>query len=526
MLPYVILSGSLMELAALIEQAVDLTTRSLTLQKDGQDEAARALLDEALTLQPLFLPALQSKVSLLTRQDRYDEAMFCVSAALALAPHSARLTSLRRQLQGEAGRRLGERLRINPEDTDALFQRGNLALCEDRLLDALLDFERVLALQGDHCAARNNLGNALLALNRTEEALNCYDRVLATHPDDVNAWFNRGNALQQLNQLSDALDSYAHAQQLQPSLAEARMETAHCLLRAGDYAKGWPHLEARWQTAQLAPSRLSSNAPQWSGEALRDKSILLWAEQGLGDAIQFARFVPEVAAHSGRTYLRCPRTLHDLFRELDPLVKLLAEDDPLPTHDLHCPLMSLPLALGKTLENLGAPASYLHASAERITYWQQRLGAHTRQRIGICWHGRQQGTRNVTRDMPLAALLPLLTMDADFIVVQKEIGDTDATVLAQHQNVRIIGPDLENMADTAALLGCLDMVISVDTAIAHLAGALGRPCHVLLRSFGEWRWMLRRNDSPWYPSLHLYRQARLGDWSDPIAQLISALQKC
>lgn len=514
-----------MELAALIEQAVDLTTRSLALQKDGQDDAARALLDQALTLQPLFLPALQSKVGLLTRQDRYDEAMFCISAALALAPHSARLTGLRRQLQGDAGRRLGERLRIDPEDTDALFQRGNLALCDGKLLEALLDFERVLALQGDHCAARNNLGNALLALNRTEEALNCYDRVLASHPTDVNAWFNRGNALQQLNQLSEALDSYAHARHLNPGLAEARMETAHCLLRAGQYAEGWPYLEARWQTAQLASLRLSSNAPQWSGESLRDKSVLLWAEQGLGDAIQFARFVPEVAAHARRTYLRCPRNLHGLFRGLDPLVKLLADDDPLPAHDLHCPLMSLPLALGKTLENLAAPNAYLHADGERIAYWNKRIGTHTRQRIGICWQGRQQGVRNLTRDMPLSALQPLLALDADFIVVQKEVADTDNATLALQPNVRVIGPGLEDMADTAALLCSLDLVVCVDTAIAHLAGALGCPCHVLLRSFGEWRWLLQRSDSPWYPSLHLYRQTRLGDWTSPVAQLATTLRK-
>jgi len=514
-----------MELAALIEQAVDLTTRSLSLQKDGQDDAAHALLDQALALQPLFLPALQSKVGLLTRQDRYDEAMFSVSTAFALAPHSARLVSLRRQLQGEAARRLRERLQINPQDADALFQRGNLALCDGKLLDALLDFERVLAIDANHRAARNNLGNALLALNRTEEALNCYDRVLASNPDDVSAWFNRGNALQQLNQLHEALDCFAHTMQLRPDLAEARMEMAHCLLRAGEYSAGWPYLEARWQTAQMAPLRLSSNAPQWSGEALKGKSILLWAEQGLGDAIQFSRFVPEVAAHAKRTYLRCPRSLHGLFQQLDPLVKLLTEEEPLPAHDLHCPLMSLPLALGKTLQNLNAPAAYLHAPAERIAHWKNRLGPNSRPRIGICWHGRQQGTRNVTRDMPLTALQPLLALDAEFVVVQKEISDADNATLAIQPNVRIIGPSLDDLADTAALMSCLDLVVSVDTVIAHLAGAIGRPCHLLLRSFGEWRWLAAGTQSPWYPSLRLYRQECLGDWSTPVASLITALNK-
>lgn len=514
-----------MELGPLIEQAVDLTTRSLSLQKEGQDEEAQRLLDEALALHPLFLPALLAKVELLTRQHKYDEAMFSIRAAQAFAPHSAKLEGMRRQLGAHAKQWLQAVAPEQKENAGRLFQQGNLAMCDDNLQQAIDCFRQTLKVLPDHQAACINLGNALLAQNRTVEALECYEQVLATHHDSVNAWFNRGNALQQMNRLDEALASYAHAISLQPELPEARMETAHCLLRSGHYAEGWKWFETRWQTAQLAPLRLTSNAPQWRGpNDLRDKTLLLWAEQGLGDVIQFVRFVPEISHRARRIYLRCPTTLHRLLHSLVPHVHLIPEEEPCPPHDLQCPLMSLPLALDKTLENLNAPTAYLHAPHASGARWQTILGTPRRKRIGLCWQGHQQGIRNRTRDIPLAALQPILDLNADFVIVQKEISDADAARLSRQGNVRMPGADLGDLADTAALLENLDLVISADTMIAHLAGALGRSCHVLLRSFGEWRWLNGRNDSPWYPTLQLHRQTTLGDWTAPVTGLVKALE--
>jgi tetratricopeptide (TPR) repeat protein len=508
-----------------IAPLIDLLSRSVSLCQSGLQTQALDCLDEALQLQPLFLPALFHKVELLAGQHRHDEAILAVDATLAVAPESEALLNLRHALMTNALDELARRLDTDAQDTDALFQRGNLALSQSDAAAAIADFRQVLALEPEHLGACNNLGNALLIHNLPDEAISCYDRVLAQTPHDANAWFNRGNAYQQLNRLDDALGSYARATDLAPEFAEAHMESAHCLLCAGHYVEGWSRYEWRWQTRQLAAVRLCSDSPLWLGpaEALRHKTILVWAEQGLGDAIQFVRFVPQLLEHAKQVLVRCPASLSRLFSRLDTRLRLIDDTEPLPAHDVQCPLMSLPLALSLSRESLAATKAYLCCEPILAEAWRERLGPSTRPRIGLAWAGRQSGLRNRTRDIPLALLLPLLALDAEFVVLQKEVSAKDLMQLKNFTNVRVLGPELVDFADTAALLDNLDSIVCVDTAIAHLAGAIGKSCNLLLRHSGEWRWLLARTDSPWYPSLHLYRQQRPGDWTTPVMRVVESL---
>lgn len=502
-----------------LEQLVDMLAQSLRLRQAGQHQAALDGLNAALAQHPLFLPALAAKCELLTHLGRYDEAIEAIDMALTLAPGAELPAALRQKLLEEGDHILAQRLLADPHDVDALFQQGNLAMSRKDHAAAITAFEAVLTLQPERASARNNLGNNLLACNRPGEALACYDRIIAGNPRDLRAWYNRGNALQQMGQTAEALESYLSVIKIDPQLGEARMEAAHCLLRLERYTEGWPLFEARWQTGQMRHAWLNSVQPVWHGDQpLRDKTLLVWTEQGLGDSIQFARFLPAVAELGAQIILRCPSSLHKLFATLDTRITLVSDTVDLPQHDCHCPLMSLPLVLNTGTATTGHHA-YLRADPAVIARWQEKLGPASRMRIGINWTGRQYGRRNPTRDVPVAALAPLFALNADFIVLQKDLPDADAAFLAGFDNVFCLGPQLGDFADTAALTGCTDRVITTDTSVAHLAGALGRRGDVLLRFQGDWRWLPDRERAAWYPSLRQRFQTRPGDWNDIIIDI-------
>jgi hypothetical protein len=381
-----------------------------------------------------------------------------------------------------------------------------------------------------HLGALGNRGHALLALQRTAEALVPYTQLAALAPDDALAHYNRANVLKDLERLAEAEQGYRRALALKNDFAEAALELAHCLLSAGDFTAGWRQYERRWQTAQLRPHALNVAAPLWLGDApLENKTILLWAEQGLGDTIQFARFVPmvaDLADLAGRVVVRAPASLVPLLQSLDERVAVIADNAPLPACDLHCPLLSLPLALGVTVPPPmpGARRFQVDAAArERWQGWLTEAGApQARPRIGLAWAGRQTGYVNRSRDVALAALWPLAAIDAAFISLQREMPASDAAALAQWPALIRAGALPADFLDLAALIDTLDIVVCVDSVIAHLAGSLGKPVMLLLRRSGEWRWNLPgagSRDTPWYPSLRILRQEVQGDWAPVLARL-------
>lgn len=304
------------------------------------------------------------------------------------------------------------------------------------------------------------------------------------------------------------------------------MEQSLCRLTMGDYRTGWPLYESRWETGQLRNQKLDCSAPLWLGKTdLAGKTILLWAEQGFGDTIQFLRYVPMVSRTAGHVILRVPFALGLLCTTLDgPPVTLLTHNSPLPAHDLQCPLMSLPLAFGTALQSIPSGVPYLGTIRTQVRRWRNRLGEKTKPRIGLAWAGQRREPPNGTRDVPLEILRPLAQLDIELISLQKEIPDQDKVVLESMPQLRRLGEELTDFSDTASLMENLDLVISVDTAIAHLAGALGRPAWIMLRQSGEWRWLQDRCDSPWYPSARLFRQSIRGNWYGVVDAIIEHLK--
>jgi len=406
-----------------------------------------------------------------------------------------------------------EGLRLAPDDAELRNGRGVVLLKLHRPREALEDFDRALAGAPDHLDALGNRGNALLRLNRVAEAIAEYDRALVFAPQSAPLLTNRAAALRRLDRPREALMSAESALKIQPDFAHARFVEAVARLTLGDFNAGWRAYESRWQIGWLASQRRDFGAPLWLGaESLAGKTILLHAEQGLGDTIQFVRYVPQLAARGASVVLEVQQELVRLLSGLNGVATLVGRRQPLPPYDFHCPLMSLPLACATTLQTIPANIPYVLPAAAEIAAWQPRL-PRRRPRVGLVWSGERSHNNDLNRSIRLATLMPLLdASEVTFVSLQHEVRAQDAVLLDSRADVLPIGSQFKDFADTAAALACLDAIISVDTAVAHLAGAMGKPLFLLLPFAADFRWLRERTDSPWYPTARLFRQTQFGDW--------------
>jgi tetratricopeptide (TPR) repeat protein len=474
--------------------------------------------------------ALSYRGIALSALGRHQDALECFRKAAAAAPDSAEvrgnlgflLNILHRH--EEALVQLDRGLALTPGDANLLNNRG-LALHQlRRNAEALICFEQAVTADPNHADAWANRATVLNAMGRHDEELAGLDRTLAINPAHALAQHNRGMALLKLGRPEEALVDLERACALGPQAPHLRLSLSAVRLLLGDFAGGFRDFESRWDTAPLNLMKPPTNRKLWLGKTpLEGKTILLHCEQGFGDALQFVRYAPLVAARGARVILRLPSPLMELMGRMQGIAQLVAEGEPLPAHDLHCPLMSLPLAFGTTLETIPADIPYLHADPSRVAEWKARLGPASRPRIGLVWTGRQQPPINYVRDMALQHVLPLFEVEADFISLQKDIPEADRPRYDQLQNLSRHGESLKDFADTAALMENLDLLITVDTSVAHLAGALGKPVWVMNRFDTCWRWLRHRSDSPWYPSLRLFRQPTLGDWNGVVRDVRQAL---
>lgn len=498
--------------------------RCVQLRCQGAADAAIRLLSAAPPPWFGFPPLLTERAQVLADLGRFEESLEDCRSLIALSSAGAP-AALRDQLAARALEGIDKEIAERPGDVDRMLRRMRVCLlaeCHERAVEAC---RHVLDLLPGHAEALNSLGNALVALQRYAPAIACYRALLAASPDDAGIWLNLGNALRHDRQLDCALDAYRRAVSLRPTFAEAHMEYALCLLSDGQFAAGWAEAEWRWATCQLRPYYLKDTMPPWLGDFdLSGKTIVVWDEQGLGDTLQFVRFVPRVADCAEHVVLRVPTPLKSLLKSLDPRVSVIDALEALPAHDCHCPLMSLPLALGleRPADFLCAP--YLHLPPETFDDGR-RLGARHRLRVGVAWAGRQSGLSNRTRDVPLACLARLWSADADFYSLQKDIPESDRADHAELGGVLDSRCGLEDFTDTAALVAQLDLVIAVDSVIAHLAGALGTPCWLMLRSSGEWRWDDPDGVSGWYPGARVFRQEVPGEWDAVVGNIVAALQR-
>jgi tetratricopeptide (TPR) repeat protein len=386
--------------------------------------------------------------------------------------------------------------------------------------DALAAYEAVLAQDADDLGALNECGGLQARLGRPEAAVAYYDRALALAPRIVELHINKGTALFALNRHEAALASFAAATAIDPDRAEAHYNASLVRLRLGDFAAGWQGYEWRWRKAEWVPLRRNFAAPLWLGaEPIAGKTLLLHAEQGFGDTVQFVRYAPLLAKCGATVVLECQPALKDLLRHCDGLALVLGRGEALPAFDLHCPLLSLPLGCGTQLDTVPAHVPYLRPPPERLATWRGRVPANGRLRVGICWAGSAAHLNDRNRSIPLQSFAALLAVPGlDFVSVQKDVDAAQAAILRRHGVVQL-GQDFADFADAAAVLAMLDLVITVDTSIAHLAGAMAKAVAMLVPFAPDFRWLTERTDSPWYPTMRLYRQTALGDWSGPLQRL-------
>ena len=477
------------------------------------------------------------------QQGRLAEAWQALSEAVAADPNNAMARHLRGLVLVQAGQPkeavedLTAAVQLAPADPVA---RSNLSGAQREAGDyeaALSSSEAALKLAPDFPDAHLNRGNALLDLARPKEAIVSYDEVLRRQSNDPRAHSNRGNALRSLGRLAEAVKSFERAIALDPSTPEIKANCGFAHLGLGDYPKGFALFEARWDNRNMRAYLESRafNAPFWRGdEELDGKTILLHAEQGFGDVLQFCRYAPLVAACGARVLVEVDPALKPLMRSLKGVDQVFAQGEALPAFDLHCPMMSLPYAFRTTLDTIPAETPYLHADPRRVEAWRARLGPSSRPRVGIAWSSGVRPDQpelkaiNGRRNLPLTKLAGLEGLDVDFVSLQKgqpAEGEFDALDQAAWDGPPIlnVARELTDFGETAALMTVLDLVVSVDTSIPHLAGALGRPVWVMNRFDPCWRWLQGRSDSPWYPTARLFRQPAMGDWDGVIAQVRKAL---
>jgi len=393
----------------------------------------------------------------------------------------------------------------------ALFELG-------RLEEAVVAFNQAIATKPDSAEAYSNLGYALQELGRHDEALSALRRAVALRGDFADAHSNLGSVLQDGGETGEAVREFRAAIAATPDHAKAHNNLAHMLLRLGDYAEGWKEYEWRWQSVGIPPRAFSQ--PAWDGGPCAGKTILLHAEQGIGDTLQFLRFVPAVAARGARIILEVHPDLVDLCRGL-PVAEVVAAGAPLPAFDQYLSLLSLPRVLGTLLETIPADGAYLRVPPGRDAVFAGLLAPTGKLRIGVAWAGNPNHPHDRKRSVP-AALFARLASVAGVQLYSLQVGGGDGG--AALAGAIDLAPYLSTFAETAAAVAQLDLCISVDTALAHLAGALFRPVWVLLPFSPDWRWLVERTDSPWYPTATLFRQRRPDDWAGVFDQVAGALE--
>ena len=465
------------------------------LQALGRREEALAAYDKAIALQVDFVEAHNNRGNVLRQLGRNQEALESYDKAIALRP-----------------------------DYAVAYRNRGVVLRElQRREDALASYDRAIALQPGFAEAYRNRGLVLRDLNRLEEALASYDKAIALLPGHAAAHGNRGVVLQDLGRHDEALASYDKAVALRPDDADENWNQGLCLLLFGQFERGWRQYEWRKRRDRPIASRPYSQ-PTWLGRHdIAGKTLFLYWEQGFGDTIQFCRYARLARARGAEIILSVQNPLLRLISQAMPDINVIDGDRQPARFDYHCPLMSLPLAFGTTLETIPSLPRYLWADDELRARWEARLAPKTKPRVGIVWSGSSVHDIH-NRSMDLAALLPMLSDDIQWVGLQKEIAADDAELLRREQRVACFGDELSDFSDTAALIDLMDLVITIDTSVAHLAGAMGKPVWLMLPYNADWRWLLHRSDSPWYPSARLFRQRAIGNWDDVVQRVKSELR--
>ena len=492
---------------------------------------ALASFDATLKLEPHHVEALSNRCNSLNELGRFEDTIDSSNRAIAInpkyaevyIPRGAALISCKRYT--EALESYDQSLKLNPSLVMAWLGRGNVFYDLKRYDEAFAAYDKALALKPDLEGAWLGRGNVFFDLKRYDEAFAAYDKALTIKPDLENAWLGRGTVFFSLNRDEEALKCYDKAIALKKDLPEGYWNKSLVKLSLGEYEEGWQLYEWRWKSRSFTSPVRNFSQRQWLGnDSVVGKTILIHSEQGFGDTIQFFRYLSKLKT------LGC-KIIFETQTQLVPLIKaqryncqIIGQGETLPSFDVHCPLLSLPLAFKTTLETIPASIPYLFSSAEKLELWRTKLGRKNKFRIGLAWSGNQNFWNDIRRSIAFELLRPIMSVNGEWYSLQKDVRGSDNNSLKSTPNIIDHTQCLNDFSDTAALISELDLVISVDTAVAHLTGALGKPVWILLPFHPDFRWLRDREDSPWYPTARLFRQTQDGEWRSVIDRVFQELK--
>lgn len=564
-------AGRLEEAAALYERrlarnpddAESLHLLGLARHQQGATAAALPLIERACRLAPAIALYRSNLAVVLRDAGRRDEAVAAAAAVVALQPESANPLFLLATMQEaddkpqEAEASYRAALERQPDHADAAYNLARLLHKREAVAESIPFYRRALAVQPDFVSALMNIAPALGRLGEFEEAAALLARARQLAPDNLHvaaaqgllaidrgdlpeatAILDRlsgatldptlahqlGTLARQTGRFEEAIAFFKQVLAAEPDSIDAKLTISLMRLTLGQFAEGWRDYRSRWYIARHAHLARRYPAPVWSGETFAGRTLLVYPEQGMGDVIQFARYLPLAATRGGRVLFECPQALWRLFQPFHEDITIVAQGSGLPTFDLAVPLLDLPILFNTNLDSVPPLLPNLRADPALIAAWSSRLDALPGLRIGLVWRGNPGFVNDRNRSMALADLRPLIERSAaSFVSLQKGPAAAEIAENGWQDRILDLGPALSDFADTAAAIAGLDLVISVDTAVAHLAGSLRRPAWILIPFVPDWRWLFARGDSPWYPSARLFRQTSPCDWSRPVADMVAAL---
>jgi tetratricopeptide (TPR) repeat protein len=480
--------------------------------------------DKSIKIDPQYEEVWSNKGNVLNELKRFEEAIAHYDKALSLRPSYYEAWTNKGNVLNELNRfeeaitHYDMALNLKPDYHEAWANKGVLLHKLNRFEEAIAHYDHALTLKHDDHGAWSNKGVTLHKLNRFEEAITHYDMALNLKPDYHEACANKGVTLHELKRFKEAITHYDKALSLKPDHHKTSLYKSFSLLLQGYFENGLQLYESRWHSDNVSEiaSKRFFDKPLWLGtESLEGKTILLYGEQGVGDFIQFCRYVKLVADLGAKVILESPQSLAGLMEGLEGTSHLVVQGEELPFFDYQCPLLSLPLALKTKLDSIPNKVGYINLEnhPDKLIEWKARLGLKSKPRVGLVWSGNPNHKNDHNRSLLLQDILRFLPDHLEYISLQKEVREVDKLAIESTPQVLSFANHLNDFLDTAALIDNLDLVISVDTSVAHLSGALGKKTLVLLPVVPDWRWLLNRQDSPWYPSIKLYRQTTVGDWN-------------
>ena len=490
--------------------------------------------EKAIEMEPSYAQAYNNKGVVLKELGQLQRAAISFVRAYEIRPDYAEAFNNHGNTLKELGQHedalesFEAAIKIRPDLAEAYNNKGFVLQELERFEQALACYDKAIRIKPDFAQAHGNRGNSLKKLSRFEEALACYERAISLKPDYAEAFYNMGVVNTELLRLLEASACYDKAISIDASSVIVYRNRAMVNLMLGQFEGGWQDYEWRWKQSDVLPKVRQFDKPLWLGkESLQNKTILIYAEQGLGDTIQFCRYAKSLAQLGCKVILEVPPSLMRLLQGLEGVFKLVSSESlpgesALPHFDFHCPIMSLPLAFKTDLSSIPSPTPYLKGLEEKKVQWRGKLGTKSKKRIGLVWSGSTGHGNDKSRSMGLRQMLEGLPAQFEYVSLQKEVREVDEPHLKQ-SDIQHFGAELEDFVDTAALCELMDVVICVDTSVAHLSGALGCKTFIVLPYVPDWRWLVGRSDSPWYESVKLFRQSSSRSWDSVLASLANDL---